>query len=481
MPRTDAADAFRRAAVKIFTVIKRPNYYQPWDLGYQSNSGGSGCVIEGRRILTNAHVVADQVFVEVLKPGETTKFTASVEHVDHECELAVLRVNDPAFFRGTVPVRLGQLLERRKKVAVCGFPVGGNDLSITEGVVSRVEVVTYTHSQRELLAMQTDAAINPGNSGGPVIHEGRLVGIAFQSYSGSGAENTGYAVPVPIIRRFLKEVESGGCRGVPHLGIHWQKMESASLRASLGMRADQTGILVTKVVHGSSADGVLAENDVVTAISGSRLANDGSARLSASDRVNFTHLVSQERVGDVLALSILRGGRKHEVSVTLGPIKELVPGPRYDVRPTYLLFAGLVFMPLTHNFLRVWEWNDVEPRFKYLHSHGLPSPRRKGIVFINQVLAHPVNVGYHNLRSAIVERVNGARIREMADVTTALKRPRGGYQVIELDHHPILGGADYDRAFGNRLVLDAEAAQASTAEILARYGIARDRSRDMPD
>jgi S1-C subfamily serine protease len=130
------------------------------------------------------------------------KYTARVETVSHECDLAVLRVDDDAFFSGVQPLALGDLPRMGDKVAVYGFPKGGDELCITEGVVSRVEYQYYAHSRAYLLACQIDAAINPGSSGGPVVRDGKIVGVAFQSLR--SGDNIGYMVPVPRIQHFLK-------------------------------------------------------------------------------------------------------------------------------------------------------------------------------------------------------------------------------------------------------------------------------------
>ncbi len=450
-----------RSVVKIFTVAKRPNYVQPWDTGYQENFTGSGAIIEGGRILTNAHVVSNQVFLQVRKVGEPKKFTARVKFVAHDSELAVLTVDDPDFFKGTTPVAFGDLPYQRDKVAAYGFPAGGDDLSITEGVVSRIEVTTYSHSQRRLLTIQTDAAINPGNSGGPVFKEGRLIGISFQSYSGSRVENTGYIVPMPVITAFFKDVSDGRYDGVPSLGVYSEKMENESLRAYYGLKDGRTGILVSRVVYGSSAWGVLEENDIITETAGIPVANDRTIPFRGSARVDFSHAVSQRQVGDTLDLGLLRAGKPLAVKVTLKPPATLVEGPRYDVQPAYRIFAGLVFMPLTQDFMGVWGAN-VPPKFRYFQEYGLPSAERKQIVLLTQVQAHEINVGYHDLRPAVVERVNGRRIAAMADLPEALSHPQGDSHVIELSEHP---------EFGTRIILDAKAAEKATAEVLARYRI----------
>jgi S1-C subfamily serine protease len=59
--------------------------------------------------------------------------------------------------------------------------MGGTHISVTKGVVSRIQTDIYSHSRADgHLVVQTDAAINPGNSGGPVILDGNVVGVAFQ-------------------------------------------------------------------------------------------------------------------------------------------------------------------------------------------------------------------------------------------------------------------------------------------------------------
>jgi S1-C subfamily serine protease len=473
-------EALERSVVKLFTVKKRPNYYQPWDLGYQETSGGSGCILAGNRILTNAHVVCDQVYVQALRTGGTTKFDARVEFVDHDSETALLTVDDPEFFKGSRPVEFGDIPVRRERVAVHGFPSGGDELSITEGIVSRIEVHRYTHSQRDLLALQTDAAINPGNSGGPVFKDGKLVGIAFESYSGQGLENTGYAVPITVIRHFLEDVKDGIRDGVPGLGCYWQKMDSRTLRAFHRMKRDQTGILVTRVLYGSSSFGVLKENDVILEIDGYAVANDGSVQYRKSERLNFSFLVTGKHVGEKLELLVLRGGRSKKLCVTLKKSIELIPRPTYDSRPTYFIFAGILFMPLTFNYMNMWDWKDIQPRFRYYYNECLPSARRKQIVIISQVLAHEINVGYHKLRGAMVEKVNGRPITELSDVLRALKKPIGKYHLIEIDDHSGGGEPSRDHTdFGTHVTIDAAMAEKATREILARYGIPSDRSSDV--
>ena len=125
----------REAIVKIYTVYTKHDYDMPWQLLRQGRKYGSGCIISDKRILTNAHVVANQTFIQVKRAGQAKKYTAKVEIVDHNCDLAVLRVADDSFFSGAEPLQMGTLPKMGDRVAVYGFPMGGDELCITEGVL----------------------------------------------------------------------------------------------------------------------------------------------------------------------------------------------------------------------------------------------------------------------------------------------------------------------------------------------------------
>jgi S1-C subfamily serine protease len=466
----------RKSVVKIFTVTNKPNYYQPWVIGYQYEASGSGCILPGGRILTNAHVVSDEVFIQVMKAGDTKKYTADVEYVDHDREVAILKVKNPDFFKDTVPVEFGILPSQRQKVAVYGFPIGGDELSITEGVVSRIEVQRYVHSQRDFLTIQTDAAINPGNSGGPAFEGGKLIGIAFQSYGSGDAQGIGYIVPVSIIQRSLKDKAAGNLTGAPTLGILWQKMESDSLRSFYKMGPNQSGVLVTQVVYGSPAAGVIQSKDVLLSEAGVPIANNGTVPFAGGDRVAFSYITGQYANGEKVPMEVLRDGKILRLSMTLKPYDPLVAGPAYDVRPSYYIFGGLVFMPLSWDYLNLWKAGSAPSQLMNFYENGLPSESHKQIVFINEVLPHDLNVGYHDLKQAVVDKINGMPITELKDVPGAFEHPINGYHVIELNH----AAGDGDN-FGDWIVLKADGADKDTREILKSFGIPKDRSDDLSD
>ncbi|MCD6191478.1 MAG: trypsin-like peptidase domain-containing protein, partial [Sulfurimonas sp.] len=197
-----ASAGVEESIVKIYTVSKLPNYKTPWNSSIR-RSHGSGSIISGNRILTNAHVVADETFIEVKRDGDTRKYEAEVEFISHQADLALLKLKDKSFFKGTKALELDGLPRFEQDIAVYGFPVGGDSLSVSRGIVSRIEHNRYAHSREIFLSIQIDAAVNPGSSGGPAISDGKIIGVVMQQISRS--QSIGYIVPVEIVRHFLDD------------------------------------------------------------------------------------------------------------------------------------------------------------------------------------------------------------------------------------------------------------------------------------
>ena len=285
------------AVVKVFCVHTQPNYSLPWQRKRQFSSTSSGFMVSGPNgecwLLTNAHSVEYHAQIKVKRRGDDKKFIAKVLAVGEECDIALLTVESEEFWQNAIPLNLGDLPTLQDSVYVVGYPIGGDTISVTSGVVSRIEVTAYAHGATELLGVQIDAAINSGNSGGPVFSEiGDCVGIAFQSYAGSDAENIGYVIPTPVIRHFLEDYQKNGTfTGFPALGVQWQKMESEALRLSAGMNDGQKGVMVRRVQPTSLAAGKIFPNDVIMSFDGIQVANDGTVPFRSGERIAFSKSV----------------------------------------------------------------------------------------------------------------------------------------------------------------------------------------------
>lgn len=455
----------RRATVQIHFVSRTPDWSQPWQYNHQRSGSGSGVVIDGQRILTNAHMVSDATYLTVRRSGEVKRWPAHVEFVAHDGETALLKVDDPSFFRGVQPVVFGTLPQQRDKLAVYGFPTGGTELSITEGVVSRVGAVSYSHSGRKLLTVQTDAAINAGNSGGPVFKDGKLVGIAFQHMVSPGSENIGYVVPIPMISRFLADVKNGRYGGIPALGVNFQEMENPSMRRAYGLKEDAVGVLITKIQYDSSAWGILKPGDVLVRLGGVPIGQNGTVTLRGEERVDFGHIISSRLTGDDIAAEVVRDGKPLLLKIKLRPIVDLVPGPQHDVTPSYFILGGFVFMPLCDDFLNAH--GGGTHRLRSIAGDEVATPELTEVVTLSQVLADEVNRGFHDWGLITLAKLNGRSIGNMKDLVEASRHPVEGRQVLEFEN-------------GTRAVLDDKAAADAMPAIMKRYGVSKDRSSDLP-
>jgi hypothetical protein len=198
--------------------------------------------------------------------------------------------------------------------------------------------------------------------------------------------------------------------------------------------------------------------------------------------VLFEHAIAQHHIGEAITLEVMRAKKVMTTRLPLLPYASLVPPPRPDRRPSYVVFAGLVFTSLGYEYIHDWDWARDHHRYRMLELETFPTHRRKEVVIIREVLAHAVNLGYHQMKEVIVERINGQEIGELADVPRALAAPTGKFQVIETDYHGPRSEShrsDYHSSYGTRIVLDAEHAARATPEILQQHGIPADRSPDL--
>jgi S1-C subfamily serine protease len=457
--------SIHRSLARITTTSQDPNYREPWAAGTISGGVGTGLIIDGQRILTNAHVVSNARFLTVQKEDDPRKYTAKVQFIGHDCDLAVLKVNEPGFFKDTVPLELGGIPEIESTVSAYGYPVGGDRLSVTQGIVSRIDFQTYTHSGVDShLAIQISAAINPGNSGGPVMQHGKVVGVAFQGYSGDVAQNVGYMIPVPVIERFLKDISGGHYDGYMDLSIATFPLQNPAMRHALGLGDDDRGVMVSKVAAGGCSDGTLKSGDVLMTIDGYDIASDGFIILDGA-RVQMAEVVERKFKGDGVKLHILRDRQEMDVTVKLDAIwPYLMQANTYDASPRYVLYGGLLFQPLSRNFLEAYEIDDL--RVRYFYDFFLEDELYKDhpeIIVLSAILPDPINTYLGDFKNGIVDEINGEKVKTLDDLSNGLRKEAGQY-IIKL-----LG-------VGRPLVLDRAAVEAARQRIDQRYNVVKEQN-----
>jgi len=460
---TNQEDITKQAIVKIYNVAKKPNYLSPWSTS-MSSSSGSGSIIEGGYILTNAHVVANQAFLEVQRYGERKRYIAKVFAVSHQADLALLKVEDKAFSQGVIPLTFGTLPEVEQKIVVYGYPMGGATLSATIGVVSRVEHHTYAHSGEVFLAVQVDAAVNPGNSGGPALSDGKIVGVVMQVISKS--QNIGYLVPVSMVQHFIEDMKDGKYDGFADMGIGTQKLENPAMRRYYGLDDNISGKLVDKIVYNSSMKSVLKEGDILTAIDGHNIENDGTVAFRKHEFTDYNYYVDAHQIGEKITLDIIRDTKPMQVQGTLQNRADdvfLVKTTRYDEMPSYFIYGGYVFSPLTRNLIRSTNRNRL--RMSCLASKWQENEQDEVVVLL-KVLASDISRGDNNFGMWAIDTVNGQTFKNFKEFYGLMQDVKEKYIVLE----------DKD---GVKVIIEKEEALAKQNELLKRYNIEYDRSEDL--
>eukprot|EP00931_Biecheleriopsis_adriatica_P100370 TRINITY_DN75696_c0_g1_i1.p1 TRINITY_DN75696_c0_g1~~TRINITY_DN75696_c0_g1_i1.p1 ORF type:complete len:564 (+),score=113.94 TRINITY_DN75696_c0_g1_i1:24-1694(+) len=464
---------------KLFVKKAPCNFGDPWRKHSQQSSTGTGFLLQGRWVVTNAHVVHRAVSV-LVRPttGPPIKYNARVVAVGMPCDLAVLALDDD-FWQGKESLDTSREIPKLDDNVTCiGFPVGGENISVTRGVVSRIDV-----NMDGLLRIQIDAAINPGNSGGPVLGaHGSVVGVASSHLK--NASNIGYIIPTQVLEQFISCIQSNsissdctlglgnGYLGVASLGIgRVQTLESPALRRRLGLPEGCTsGVRVQKVLALGSSAGQLEVNDVLLAVDGEEISQDGTVPLRENERINYLHLITRRIAGkETVRIKVWRQGAPLEVDVALKPDRWMVPRlDGYDAAPEYAIVGGLVLVPLSH------PWAELKSRDKHgwtsaqalIHQHwgkALPEEGRQ-LVILSKVLAHPCNVGYHALSNMVLETFAGQEVTNLAQLARSVAACKDEQLVFEF-LRPTGDGKEL-------VVLDREECETGQKEVMEQHLIA---------
>jgi S1-C subfamily serine protease len=461
-----APAVLENSVVKIYSTLRHPDPLKPWSKQAPQDAWASGVVIEGHRILTNAHVVLYASQVQVQANGSGDKLPATVVAVAPGIDLAVLKLEDESFFKSHRPLaRADKLPQIKDSVLAYGFPVGGTSLSITKGIVSRIEFVPYSLSVSGL-RIQIDAAINPGNSGGPAIVGDRMIGLAFSGLT--GAQNIGYIIPNEEVELFLKDIADGHYDGKPAMYDELQTLENPALRGFLKLDKSVEGMVVHKPFKADPAY-PLKEWDVITHIGTTPIDNQGQVALSKDLRVSFEYLVQQVAKDGTVPLTLVRAGKALSVQLPVLTERPMLLRDLQGRYPSYFILGPLSFSSASFQVLGSLKGNSSLGRSRLIMQwYEPPTAEREEIVFISSpFFPHKLAVGYDNPAGSVIDTVNGVPIRSLKHLVAVLRDLKDPYVTIE-----------FDQRIGESLVFEREAMVAATEEVLNDNGV---RAQGSPD
>jgi len=474
-PATAGTDAVANSVVKVFSTVRYPDFYRPWAKESPNDITGSGVVIEGKRILTCAHVVlyASQVQVQANQAGD--KISATVEFIAPGIDLAVLKLDDPTFFDTHPPLARAKMLpDIKDAVMVYGFPEGGTSLSITKGIVSRTEFTGYNYPVSGL-RIQIDAAINPGNSGGPAVVGDKMIGLAFSHLT--EAENIGYIIPGEEIELFLKDIADGHYDGKPAMYDELQTLENPALRSFLKLDKSVHGMVVHRP---NSTDPAypLKEWDVITRIGDTPVDDQGMIKIGDNLRVRFQYLVQKTARDGELPLTVVRAGKQVRLELPVSPECPMVTPNLGEAYPSYFIYGPLVFSTATDQFVHALTGSNRGARYmSWFIARNSPLvtrfddkpafPGEELVVIPSPFFPHKLTEGYSSPFCEVVKAVNGIPVKNLIQLVGLLREAKGESITV----------AFYDRD-SETLVFPRSAMLAATDDILTDNGVRSQGSAD---
>lgn len=464
----------RRAAVKIFTSQSAPNMFRPWEVRPPQETTGSGVILEGGRILTNAHVVKDAVQIFVQPNQSSERLDAEIEYFSEDGDLATLRLDDPSAIADRAGLSLADGLPKlQTKVEVLGYPTGGDTLSVTEGVVSRIEYANY-YGDTGHLRIQVDAAINPGNSGGAAVAGGQVIGVVFSRLSQS--DNIGYIIPAPVVRQFLADFESDKkLDGFPRIDLMLATLENPTIRRYLKLEREQTGVVIHRV-NDPELQPLLKPWDIITACEGSPIDNLGMVSVEDELRIAWPYLVAKKAPGSKAKMSIIRAGKAMDIDIPTTTNPQRLIQKMHTQRPTYFIYGGIVFSPATAELCV----QAGQGWMAYLGTSGRLITRRINeyratpdfelVATCSPILPHKINKGYRLDALSIVTHVNDTPVKNLRHMIELIKANKEPFIIFR-----------FEDEYEEKIVLDPKEVEANNAQILLQNNIPAACSADLRD
>lgn len=416
----ESFENIKKGVVQIRVYTQNYDAFSPWASKSVSASSGTGFLIDGERILTNAHVISNSRYIQIQRHNQTTWYEVDILHIAHDCDLAILKAKDPEFYKDAHFFELGDIPELNSPINVVGYPIGGSRISVSRGIVSRKQQSTYAHSQVDShLVIQVDAAINPGNSGGPAIQDNKVVGVAFQV--ATRGENIGYLIPTTVIRYFLKDIEDGKYDGYVELGIRFMNSFSTALRKLLKVPDELGGVFVQKVLRGGSAFGYLEKDDLIFEIDGLPIGRNGTVVYDKEDRLDFVEIIDNKHAGEVIHLKVFRKGKIEAIEFPAKIMNNFAYlRNKYDEPFDYFMIGGLLFQNVSRDILQAWI-NNKETyggsqflyRFYYFIEDDLGSDEVSEDIIFYRKLNHRINSTSGSYLNLILEKFNGTPVKNL--------------------------------------------------------------------
>lgn len=438
------------------------NHFQPWSRRVGA-SQKFGLVIEDKAILTTANLLYNHTLLRIQKGGRGQWSIGRITWIDYHANLALLAVDDEAFWDGLKPAKLASPVPDSGPAELVRWNSGR--LEIRGLNINRLQIRKGQLTFIDMLHLELDSEIN-GVGWSEVLTVGdQVIGLTI-----SQSRNKCIAIPSSFIRSVLDAQAADDYRGMGFFNFFWQPSENPSTLAHLGLSGPPRGVIVTKVPKLPGDENTLQPKDILLKIDGFEIDTLGDYLDPQFGPMMLENLATRNHwAGDPIPMTIWRNGREQEITYILPKAdfeNELIPTAQYDEPPEYLMAGGLVFQPMTIPYLKSWgeDWLRRAP-VRLIHYRGQPPTKeRPRLVVLSIVLPDPYNIGYQAYRFLVLDKVNGKKISRLRQIQEAFAQPKVDYHVLEFEQgEPV-----------ERIVLDAKQLDAATQRVMFHYGLKED-------
>jgi hypothetical protein len=454
-----AAHGWERSVVSVEITRNQPDFLQPWSSHPQS-ALKAGVVIGPREILTTAFAMDHRTLVRVQHGGRGAWSVAEVTWVDDPANLALLTTTNAAFWKALKPVSLARTISRDRAIQILRWRAGSFEVRKAE--FNRFSVSNPSFADAAHVVLDLNSEIDGAGWAEPAVSGRQVLGLVF-AQTGNAVQ----VLPAPFIQSVLDAHRAGQFTGLGYFDFTWQPSENPETLRALKLPPDRDGVVVIDVPKRAGTTPVLQPRDILLEVDGFDVDMLGDYVDPLYGHLMLENLSTRHKwAGQPVALKVWREGREVNLVYTLPKAevaRRLIPESAEDAPPEYLILGGLIFQPLTRNFLESWgqDWERRAPfRLAYFRNEE-PSTERPAVVVLSQVLPDVFNVGYQDLRNLVLERVNGRKVSSLKDLAPALGQATDGFHTFEF-----LKGESLQR-----LVLDARELNAAAQRVLQRYGI----------
>jgi len=457
--------AWQDSIVRFDVTRNDHNFRVPWDKRAQTVSK-LGAVIDGNEVLTTALGLANHTLVRLQKGGRGRWYDGEVKWVDYQANLAVVGVGDQTFWNGLVPVQFGGADQLRDNLQVVRWRAGNIERRAAE--FSRFTVADANFNQAPRIELKASSEIEGAGRGELMVSGGKAVGLVA-SKSGS----TCSVIPGPFITAALNLRADGNYKGLGYFDFIWQPASNPATTEYFKLDGPARGVLVIKPSTRPGAKSPLKLHDIILEVDGFPVDIQGDYLDPDYGHVIMEYLACRNKwAGDTVKFKIWRDGKTEEIDYPLPKADftaNLVTDRPDDTEPTYLVVGGLVFVPLSAEYLSSWgkDWQRNAPFRLVFYNNQKPETTQRSLVVLSLVLPDFYNIGYQERKAQnlVLDKANGHRIDTLESLANALQTPGDGFHVFEFKKGSSL----------QKIILDAETLEEANQRIAKRYRIPRMR------